>query len=78
MRVSKGTYSLHCFHPSLVVMAKAPPPASAAKPKAAGTPGRSKKPAGEADDVDGQEQEQKPAKEAVPMVQVTAKSLNVR
>jgi hypothetical protein len=100
LRIGKGAYSLHCFHPEAEHLVKAPQPkapkepkegakqkkaaaAAAGTPSAAGgdaTPGKAgasttKKAAKQAAKEGGQEG--KEPKEAVPMVRVEAKPLEV-
>ena len=74
LRMAKGAYSLHCFHPEQEQLVRAQPPKEPkeGKQKKAGagegaTPVAGVEGAGEA----------KPAKEAVPMVRVEAKPLEV-
>jgi hypothetical protein len=80
IRISKGAYSLHCFHPEREQLVKAPQPKEPKEPKepkpskkaaaATGTPG-----AGAADAATSTA---KKAKDSGPMVRVEAKPLEVR
>ncbi len=75
LRLSKGAYSLHCFHPDKEQLVKAPQPKEAKEPKkslAMGSPAAGSVAAGE-----GAAGSPKAEKEAVPMVAVQAKSLDV-
>ena len=86
LRLSKGNYSLHCFHPEKEQLVKkeekAPKEpkvskkaaAAAAAAAAAGTPGTS---AAAAAGGGTPGKAAKPEKEAVPMVEVKAKTLEV-
>jgi hypothetical protein len=42
IRLAKGAYSLHCFHPDKEQLVKAPQPKKEAEGEAAGQPGKSK------------------------------------
>jgi hypothetical protein len=81
IRLAKGAYSLHCFHPDKEQLVRAPQPKEPKEPKAAAggeagaTPaaGSSKGAAGAVGSTAKKEKE----KEAVPMVRVEAKPLEV-
>ena len=75
LRMAKGTYTLHCFHPEQEQLVRVPPPKEPkeGKQKAAGA-GEGATPVAGAEGTEGA----KPAKEAVPMVRVEAKPLEVR
>ncbi|EFN58898.1 expressed protein [Chlorella variabilis] len=64
LRISKGAYSLHCFHPEKEQLVKAPQPKEPKKVVAADTPVAA-----------GEGGEPKEEKEVVPMVAVQAKTL---
>ena len=66
LRISKGAYSLHCFHPEKEQLVKAPQPKEPKKVVAADTPVAA-----------GEGGEPKEEKEVVPMVAVQAKTLEV-
>ena len=81
LRLSKGNYSLHCFHPEKeqLVKKEQKAPKEPKQPKkaaaAAGTPGTSATAAAAGAGTPGKAA--KPEKEAVPMVEVKAKTLEV-